>query len=59
MVIVGYDTYEAASLNIDWTETLAKECEKCGVHFFTSAYSFELADEIERFVPAYKWVLEI
>ena len=49
-----YDTYDAASLNIDWTETLSKECEKCGVHFFTSAYSIDLADQIEHFVPAYK-----
>ena len=33
---------------------IAKECKKCGVHFFTSAYSFDLVDKVERFVPAYK-----
>ena len=49
-----YNTYEAASLNINWTEKLARECEKCGVHFFTSAYSFDLVDKVEPFVPAYK-----
>jgi N-acetylneuraminate synthase len=49
-----YDTYESASLDLNWTETLAKECDKCGVHFFTSAYSFDLVDKVEHFVPAYK-----
>lgn len=49
-----FDTYQSASLDVDWTETLSKECEKCGVQFLTSAYSFDLVDKVERFVPAYK-----
>ena len=49
-----YDNYEAASLNAEWTKALAKECEDCNVHFFTSAYSFNLVDIVAPFVPAYK-----
>lgn len=49
-----FDTYDSASLNSAWTEALASECEKCGVHFFTSAYSADLVDDVEPFVPAYK-----
>lgn len=49
-----YDVYKSASLNVEWTEALAHECRKCNVHFFTSAYSPELVDNVEPYVPAYK-----
>ena len=48
------DTYNDASLRTDWTSALKKECDKAGLTFFSSAYSKELIDEIDPFVPAYK-----
>lgn len=49
-----FDVYKDASINLDWTQTLKETCEKAGVDFFTSAYSFELVDYIDPYVPAYK-----
>ncbi len=49
-----FKVYEKASINLDWTNELIKECKKVKIDFFTSPYSFELVDYINRFVPAYK-----
>jgi len=49
-----YEIYENASLNRDWTQTLADTCKKAGITFFTSPYSYELVDYVDQFVPAYK-----
>lgn len=49
-----YEIYEDASLSIDWTAELSLTCKKAGIHFFTSPYSFELVDALDRYVVAYK-----
>ena len=49
-----YEVYEDASLNLDWTFELKEECKKNNIDFFTSPYSFELVDYVNKFVPAYK-----
>lgn len=49
-----FDVYKDASINLDWTDTLKDTCAKAGVAFFTSAYSFDLVDYIDPYVPAYK-----
>jgi sialic acid synthase SpsE len=49
-----YETYEDASLNINWTDVLVETCKKANIDFFTSAYSKELVDEVDPYVPAYK-----
>nr|WP_317200241.1 N-acetylneuraminate synthase family protein [uncultured Psychrobacter sp.] len=49
-----FDVYKDASINLEWTETLKQTCKKAGVAFFTSAYSFDLVDYIDPYVPAYK-----
>lgn len=49
-----YEVYENASIPTDWTETLAAECAKAGIDFFTSPYDFEMVDLVDPFVPAYK-----
>lgn len=49
-----YDTYEAASLNREWTDILHDTCVDAGISFLTSPYSFELVDYVEPYVPAYK-----
>jgi|TARA_B100001964_G_C14210208_1_gene590136 N-acetylneuraminate synthase len=49
-----YEVYKNASLNLKWTPILKKECKKVGIDFFTSPYSFQLVDHVNRYVPAYK-----
>ena len=49
-----YEVYEEASLNVEWTNKLKEECDKCGIIFFTSPYDLKLIDEIDKLIPAYK-----
>lgn len=49
-----FDVYQDAALNPDWTSILKETCDKAGITFFTSPYSFELVDFVDPFVPAYK-----
>lgn len=49
-----YDVYKDASINITWTKELKKTCDAEGIHFFSSPYSFEMVDHLEKYVPAYK-----
>ena len=49
-----FDVYQDASINQDWTPILKETCDKAGITFFTSPYSFDLVDAVDSFVPAYK-----
>jgi sialic acid synthase SpsE len=49
-----FEVYKDASINLEWTEKLKEECEKCGIIFFTSPYDLDLIDQIDNFIPAYK-----
>jgi sialic acid synthase SpsE len=49
-----YEVYQVASVSLEWSETLKETCQKAGITFFTSAYSFDLVDHIDPYVPAYK-----
>ena len=49
-----YEVYKDASINLNWTKELKKTCDEAGIHFFSSPYSFEMVDHLEKFVPAYK-----
>lgn len=49
-----YKVYEKASLNLKWTPILRNECKKVGIDFFTSPYSFELVDHVNKYIPAFK-----
>jgi len=49
-----YEIYDDASLKQEWTNELKLTCEKVGLTFFTSPYSFELVDYVDPFVSAYK-----
>jgi sialic acid synthase SpsE len=49
-----FDVYKAASVNLEWTETLKETCKKAGIAFFTTPYSLDLVDFIDSCVPAYK-----
>ena len=49
-----YDIYKNASLNESWTPILKETCDKVGITFFTSPYSFELVDHVDEYLSAYK-----
>lgn len=49
-----FEVYENASVDMDWTPQLKEACDKADIAFFTSPYSFDLVDEIDPYVPAYK-----
>ncbi len=49
-----FEVYKDASLNIEWTQILKKECDTCGISFLTSPYSKALIDAVDPFVEAYK-----
>jgi len=49
-----YEVYKAASVDLDWTETLKATCEKAGIPFFTTPYALDVVDYMDSYVPAYK-----
>lgn len=49
-----YEVYQDASLNQDWTPILKETCDKAGITFFTSPYSFDLVDKVDEYLNAYK-----
>ncbi|MDC0407649.1 N-acetylneuraminate synthase family protein [Candidatus Thioglobus sp.] len=49
-----FDVYQDASIDQDWTSALKETCSKAGVTFLTSPYSYELVDEVDDFLSAYK-----
>jgi N-acetylneuraminate synthase len=49
-----FDVYQNASINQDWTPILKETCDKAGVTFLTSPYSYELVDKVDDFLSAYK-----
>jgi sialic acid synthase SpsE len=49
-----FEVYKDASVSLDWTGTLKETCDRAGITFFTSPYSFELVDHVDPYVPAYK-----
>lgn len=49
-----YQVYKEASLNFEWTEELKKTADDAGIDFFTSPYSLELVEKVNKYVHAYK-----
>ncbi|MBL7005429.1 MAG: N-acetylneuraminate synthase family protein [Gammaproteobacteria bacterium] len=49
-----FDVYQDASINQDWTPILKETCNKAGITFLTSPYSYELVDGVDDFLSAYK-----
>jgi sialic acid synthase SpsE len=49
-----FDVYKDASLPLEWTPILKKECDKVGIEFFTSPYSLELVDYVDEYLQVYK-----
>lgn len=48
------EVYAAASLPQDWTPILKEECDKVGVHFFTSPYDYDSIEHVDPYVLAFK-----
>ena len=49
-----FDVYKDASIDQDWTPVLKETCDKAGITFLTSPYSYELVDKVDDFLSAYK-----
>lgn len=49
-----FEVYQDASINQKWTKILRNYCDKVGIDFMTSPYSYELADQVEKYVHAIK-----
>ncbi len=49
-----FEVYKDASINLEWTQILKDTCDKANIAFFTSPYSIELVDYVDKYVPAYK-----
>jgi sialic acid synthase SpsE len=48
------EVYQDASVPWDWTETLARECEAAGIHYFSTPYDLEAVDMLDPYVPVFK-----
>jgi N-acetylneuraminate synthase len=49
-----FEVYADASVPFEWTPILKEECDKVGIHYFSSPYDDESTDMLEPYVPAYK-----
>lgn len=49
-----FEVYADASLSFDWTPILKEECDRVGIHYFSSPYDFEAVDHLDPYVPAHK-----
>lgn len=49
-----FDVYQDASISQDWTAILKETCDKAGITFLTSPYSYDLVDKVDDFLSAYK-----
>ncbi len=49
-----FEVYQDASIPFEWTPILKEECDKVGIHYFSSPYDFEATDFLDPYVPAYK-----
>jgi sialic acid synthase SpsE len=49
-----FKTYKKASINLDWTKKLKKECDKYKIDFMTAPYDLIYVDKVDKFVKAFK-----
>jgi len=49
-----FEVYKKASIDLSWTPILKKTCDKAGIEFFTSPYSFSMVDHVNPYVRAFK-----
>jgi len=49
-----FEVYDDASIPFEWTPILKAECDKVGIHYFSSPYDYEAIEMLAPYVPAYK-----
>jgi N-acetylneuraminate synthase len=49
-----FEVYADASIPFEWTPILKEECDKVGIHYFSSPYDSDAIDMLDPYVPAYK-----
>ena len=49
-----FEVYKDASIPLEWTKKLKKECENNKIEFLTSPYSIELVDFVNPYLEAFK-----
>ena len=49
-----YETYQSASVPLDWTPILVDACREVGIDYFTSPYDLRAVDELASKMPAIK-----
>lgn len=49
-----FETYQDASLPMEWTETLATACREAGIDYSTAPYDLDLLPELSKFVSFWK-----
>jgi sialic acid synthase SpsE len=49
-----FEVFQDASIPFEWTPVLKDECDRVGIHYFSSPYDFDATDMLKPYVPAYK-----
>ena len=49
-----FEGYNKVSVPLDWTEDLKNECKKNNIDYFTSPYSLDFIDKLNKYVSAWK-----
>lgn len=49
-----FQVYEAASVPWEWTSALQKECQDCGIEYFSAPYDLEAVEMLDAHVNFYK-----
>jgi sialic acid synthase SpsE len=49
-----FEVYRQASLPWEWTPILKKECESCGIEYFSAPYDLDAVDMLDPFVRIFK-----
>jgi sialic acid synthase SpsE len=49
-----FEVYKDASVPWEWTPILKAECDRVGIHYFSTPYDLPAVDMLNPYVPAYK-----
>ena len=49
-----FNTYKKASINLNWTKALVKECKKYKIDFMTAIYDLDYVDSLNKYSSAFK-----
>lgn len=49
-----FEVYKDASVPWTWTPMLKEECDRAGIHYFSTPYDLPAVDMLDPYVPAYK-----